>query len=230
MNRQTNPRWRRLIGPSRVLAMLLGALLLGALALAPVPSRADEEDGEAEYVRIEEDWSLTVNDPDPQRGAPQVATQMAPSPWSRYFFVFQINYRELSDFVEGGLQAQIWKDNSIRDWKSAGIATMGTPNEVVTWTQSMERDGAELKFKIKSGSSTTWGDLAEAGLQVKTANGRAAFTTYSSDYSTEKSGITYGANRVNQLTLVEVRKYKADGTCDQETTPRIVFQAVTTTP
>jgi hypothetical protein len=148
---------------------------------------------------------------------------MAPGQFSRYFCVFQINFRELGQFHEGGLQVQLWRDGKVCNWMSAGSAVMGSRDETVAWTQAMSRDGFKLNFSIKAGISTTWGNLAEHNLATETWNLRRYFTAYDSADSVKKSGISFGANRVKQLILVEVRKYKEDGTCDKETTPRTVF-------
>jgi len=221
---------RHMPRPGAIGSFLLAALSVSAL-IFPIPTAIGGPD-DLTVVRVEEDWVLTVNEPDNERAAPQVATQMAPAPDSPYYCIFQINHRELSQFVTGGLQVQIWYGDSNKGYKSYGSAALATTNETVTWTQRLEKnaDGYRLKFSIVAGSSFTWGNLADAGLSVKcnaidVSPQDISLDNYDPGYSVSNSGITFGANRVYLLQLVQVRKYRKNGSVEVDVTPRTVYQA-----
>ena len=42
-------------------------------------------------IRVEEDWSLSVNQPDANLAAPQMSTQMARAPWASRFCNLHLN-------------------------------------------------------------------------------------------------------------------------------------------
>lgn len=226
---QRNVRWCRRVRGCLVGAAVIAASWTGLLIPdAPLAARATD----VVYTRIEEDWVMVLNDPEEGRAAPQVVTEMAPAADSLYFGNFHINHRELAQYVIGGLQVQLWKGEANKAYQSYGYAVMASPGEVVTWTQYMQRneDSHRLKFGIKSGVSTTWGVLDTAGLVVKARHydegpDDVALEGYSSDYSVQNSGITFGANRVSVLKLVQVRKYRTDGLIDLELNVRIVHEA-----
>jgi hypothetical protein len=217
-------RWRR---P----ALLLGALVAVAgalLASVAGPVTAQAPGPGAHVVRVEEDWSLSVNQPDSSLAAPQVSTQMARAPWAPRFCNLHLNSTDLPSFNVGGLQLQSWLDNqNLSVATGSSPAIMATPNELVTWTQYMRIDSGNLYFGIGTlqpgvpgSSSQTWGDFS--GIEVSVPGSTANLDSYDRTYSQNNSGVTFGANRVDSLTLVQVRCYCSDGSVVTDANPYVV--------
>ena len=203
---------------------LLTIALVGALALFVAPLSRTTADIHLPVVKVEEHWTLLINDPDPDISSPQISTQMARSPWAPRFCNFHLNSCDVPSFAQGGLQLQIWRDSTnLAVVTSSNRATMTTSNELVDWTQYLKLTGASLTFGISSASSQTWGDFS--GVQVQIPGGSLLLDEYSADYSQQNSGVTFGANRVSSLVLVWSKVTYADGSYTLDSTPRVVFSA-----
>ena len=175
-------------------------------------------------VRIEEDWELIVGDPAIDRAAPQVSTQMARSTSASRFCNFHLNSLDIPNYKQGGLQLQVWHgQDSIGVTNGVSSDVLNTSGERLTWTQYLSRDSGVLKFGISAAASQTWGDFS--GLEVTVRGGSAALDNYDATYSKNNSGVTFGANRVNSMTLLGVRKYHADGSLETDDTVRAVYPA-----
>jgi len=203
---------------------LLTLALVGALALFVAPLSRTTADIHLPVVKVEEHWTLLINDPDPDISSPQISTQMARSPWAPRFCNFHLNSCDVPSFAQGGLQLQVWRDSTnLAVVTSSNRATMTTSNELVEWTQYLKLTGASLTFGISSASSQTWGDFS--GVQVQIPGGSLLLDEYSADYSQQNSGVTFGANRVSSLVLVWSKVTYADGSYTLDSTPRVVFSA-----
>src|SRR5579864_3223273 len=100
-------------------------------------------------VRVEEDWSLSVNQPDGSLAAPQVSTQMARNLTTARFCNFHLNSTDLPAFAIGGLQLQSWRGSqNLNVYTGPNGAIMSTPYELVTWTQYMRSANGNLYFGI----------------------------------------------------------------------------------
>jgi hypothetical protein len=208
------------------LAVAAGLAGLGGLVLTTTGARAQEQDNEdgPHVVRIEEDWSLLVSNPSYNLSCPQVSTQMAPDPQGNEFYQFHINYQDVPRFIQGGLQLQAWNVNSLVQVNtSTNTSTMGTANELVTWTQYLQRSQwpAGLTFGISTSASQTWGDFSGASFTVRETDAR--LDNYSPDYSAQQSGVTYGPNLVPLLVLVESRRYYSNGSVQTDSNPRVIL-------
>jgi hypothetical protein len=205
------------------------AALIAVLLVLALPRPAASLFGVV--VRVEEDWSLTVNQPNARLASPQISTQMARAPWASRFCNFHLNSIDLPAFQLGGLQLQAWSGSTnINVYTSSNTATMSTDNELVTWTQYLRSDGTTLKFGIGTlqscvagSSSTTWGDFS--GMEIAVPGASTILDFYSPDYSVQNSGVTFGANRVDTLTLVQIRYYYSDGSIVTDSNPRLVYSA-----
>jgi hypothetical protein len=206
---------KRLVTFSGVLSLFV------VLTSAPGPVGADLQ-LPGGLLRVEEDWSLLVMQPDGARAAPQVSTQMARNPFGTCFANFHINSADVPSYQEGGLQLQAWQGKTNTAYLTQyNRLTMNTPGELVTWTQYLRVADGALKFGISSASSQTWGDFS--GMEIDYGGSSTDLSIYSPDYSRQNSGVTYGANRVTSLVLVAVRTYNAAGLVSQDNTPRVVF-------
>jgi hypothetical protein len=210
---------------------LLVALTLAA-AILPLDlcsfANTNNTGGPPTVVRIEEDWALTVSTPNANLSGPQLSVQMAPSPDSTEFYQFHLNSQDIPKFVQGGLQLQAWNATSVLAVNtSPNTQTLATDSELITWTQYLAQannNGSKgLLFGISAASSVTWGDFSGASFLV---NGEyTVLDNYSQDYSVQNSGITYGANLVTSLILVQTRMYYSDGSVVTDVTPRTVYNA-----
>ncbi len=203
---------------------LLALAVVGALTPLVAPVSRTTADDPVAVVKVEEHWSLLINEPDPSISSPQVSTQMAASPWTSRFVNFHINSCDIPSYAQGGLQMQVWRaDVNLAVMTSPSRATMSTSNELVEWTQYLKQDGTGLTFGISSASSQTWGDFS--GVQVQISSGSTVLDNYSADYSQQNSGITFGANRVSSLVLVWTKITYSDGSVQTDNTPRVIYSA-----
>jgi hypothetical protein len=175
-------------------------------------------------VRVEEDWSLLVSSPEAGRSSPQVSTQMARAPYASRFCNFHLNSCDVPTFRQGGLQLQVWQGAVNQAASSNGSSVMNTANELVSWTQYLRVDGNSLKFGISAASSTTWGDFS--GQEILVSSHSTNLAEYSSDYSVNNSGVTYGANRVTSMVLTCVRTCYSNGSMQSDSTPKVIYSTL----
>src|SRR5438105_2896138 len=117
---------RQLFATGAVLALL--AVLAGTTA-----ARADLLSSLG-CARIEEDWTLVINEPNDLVASPQVSTQMSARAVQGRFYNFHVNSRDVPNFQLGGLQLQVWLNTSnLAAANSSNAAVMSTTNEMVTW-------------------------------------------------------------------------------------------------
>jgi hypothetical protein len=175
-------------------------------------------------VRVEEDWTLVVNQTNDLVASPQVSTQMARWPGAQRFFNFHLNSVDLPAFALGGLQLQVWRGtDNLAVYTHSNASIMATPDELVTWTQYLRKDGSTLYFGISGASSQTWGDFS--GIEVASTGNSSNLDDYDPSYSLQNSGVTFGANRVASFKLVAVRLYYSNGTVTTDSTERVVYAA-----
>jgi hypothetical protein len=177
-------------------------------------------------VRVEEDWSLLVSQPNKDSASPQVSTQMARSPYSSRFCNFHLNSTDVPAFALGGFQLQVWKGSTNLPYMNSSTSPiLSTDNELITWTQYLKQNSnVKLTFGISAASSQTFGDFS--GVSIDIPSGSTSLDNYSPDYSLANSGVTYGANRVTSLVIVQVRKIYSDGSVVSDSTPRVVYSSV----
>jgi hypothetical protein len=201
--------------------------LVLALALLFLTERLDAQlwwSSGPSIVRVEEDWSLLVGQPDRNSAAPQVSTQMARWPFAARFCNLHLNSTDLPAFAVGGLQIESWNGATNLDYRNSPTSpVLATNNELITWTQYLKQNpGGGLTFGISAASSQTFGDFSGIAL---TLPGNNSLDYYSPDYSQKNSGVTFGANRVSSLVIVQVRTYGSDGSVVTDSTPRVVYSS-----
>lgn len=210
----------RLPARSAIATLLLGFPLASTLGLWP--ARAD---GPPDVLKVQEDWELVVGDADTLREAPQVVCAMAPRPSDdSVYALFELNHQSLPSYQSGGLQLQVWSGDELLGYKDDERSELlGQAGEVITWTQEMSTQQCGLKFRVLNGSSGTWGAFAPDGaLSVDGGQGADDLNGYSPDFSVSRSGVSFGAKRVQSLTLKRVRLYSEQGLIAEDTTPRSV--------
>jgi hypothetical protein len=209
--------------------------VLVVAAMATTPARADLWDdlldllNLRQVVRIEEDWTLVVNQTNDLVASPQVSTQMSSRAVNGRFCNFHLNSRDVPNFQLGGLQLQVWNGtNNLAYINSSNTSVMSTPDELVTWTQYIRKESSSLYFGIGTkqeyipgASSTTWGDFSS--VETVIPGGSASLSQYTPVYSQQHSGVTFGANRVQALVLTQVRVYYDNNDVETDYTPRVIY-------
>ena len=195
-------------------------------AAAPAPAGAQES-----YARIEEDWEIVIFEPDYQKPVPQiVVASRTGTDTNSTACLLNFNFRQVfidgapSTPLPGGLQAQVWKAGPSvpAAEQNHGQEQLSQAGETIRWTQYMTRNGSQLTFGVTNFSSQTWGNLADDTIRLVVADPAQAFTQYDPAGSVNDSGILYGANRVQSLKLLRVRKYRTDGTLVEDNTERVL--------
>lgn len=196
-------------------------VVLGSAALWPSFASAPVSDP---VVRIEEDWALDVNEPNGDTTAPQFHTVMSPMPGLDSFYAQTLwNYRETPDFAAGGVQLHSYDGETLLRKRSIESGTLSTVAETITWTQSLETDGTTLTFSISNGESTTWGTFGR-DMNISSAANLAQLNEYDPETTVANSCVTFGANRVQSLSIKRIRYYGATGLLYTDTTERHVCE------
>jgi len=102
-------------------------------------------------------------------------------------------------------------------------SVMSLSGETVRWTQVMELREGMLTFEVTDGTSSSWGSFGGQGyLKASVATPLSDLNGYDPAVSVANSGVSYGGNRVESLTLKAVRLFTATGEELADTTPRVV--------
>lgn len=203
--------------------VLCGCAALMALVGSPLGAALDDDN---KVTRIEEDWELRVNEPGPDKDAPQFHTVMSPtSNINSIYFQIGWNYCDNPDYRAGGLQMRAWDGDNEVGAKVARSDQLSTNAETISWTQVLKINDSALTFEIKNGNSTTWGAFG-GGSETRLSgySSLSNLNSYSPQVSTRQSWITFGANRVSQLRMKEIRYYNSDGDLiARDTTSRTIY-------
>ncbi len=211
-------RWQSLV--------LVGAAAFAACLLLPsgTLTGATADDGGPAIVRVEEDWQLVLNEPEVDLDAPQFHTTMSPyGGVDRDYAQVRWNYREQPDFEAGGLQVELWRGADALVRHGVGDQSLSHDAETITWTQRLDAHDGWLRFQVLNGRSVSWGNFGGDGMAVSAPSNVPNLNAYSASASRFNSAITFGANRVNLLRIVEVRRYSAVGLVSTERSPFVVY-------
>ena len=215
----TSVRFARLWGFQS--AVVFGAIL--GLLLLPAALKAQTSN----VKKVEEDWELVLNEPSPDRAAPQVTCSISPvNHFDGVYAALELNHGTLPGYTPGGLQLQVWNGESwltVRDYDNT---TLQHTAEVVTWTRRMSLADGKLTFNVANGNSTSWGAFGSGGnIKLSLITTLSNLDLYSPDLSASHSGIGFGSQRVQSLKLKKVRYYDGSGNLlSEDTTPRVVHQ------
>lgn len=198
------------IGDRRLQGMLVFVLLFGPIAAA----QTDGDD--VQIVRVEEEWELTVGEPNLSKNAPQVTMVMSPHANSNSeYYVFELNYKTQPDYEAGGLQVQRWTSWGLAQSRNGGPSTqmqLNNTNDTVTWRQVMGVGDGVLRFEVENGNSGSWGAFGGQGyLRLDSSTPLQNLNNYRVKNSLDESGISFAGNRVDSLKLTRVKWYASDG-------------------
>lgn len=191
------------------------------LWLSPASVTRAEDAGDP-VVKVEEKWSLTINEPAPALDSPQLNTVMSPGGGS-VFGLFTINYRDYLEFIPGGVGVEMWDGDAQLATQSQHSSYLNGNNETISWTQVLELNGSDLKFRVVDGNSSSWGAFGGESLKVSHGAALESLGGYDPEHSAGNAVVTFGGNRVESLTLVEVRKTHQSGQVSVDSTARVVF-------
>lgn len=169
--------------------------------------------GSFDIVKVEEEWALVVETPDPLQDAPQVSTWMSPSAsMDGVYFGVELNHAQRPEYEGGGFQTKAMIDaDQVDDRLGHQGENLAISGETVRWTQSLSISNGELFFTIKSGTSQTWGNFGGPSMLVKLSTSLTNLNDYSPTLSADSSGVGFAANRVASLKLVKVRVFTSQG-------------------
>jgi hypothetical protein len=205
-------------------ALLFGGAIAGLLFGLGVGVRADN--GQS-ITRVEEDWRIEFGTPDADLNAPQVTMTMSPSGGvNGHHAEFEINHRTQPDYSAGGLQLQRWWADTCLDMKTShkqGILT--APNDVATFTLSMQAQSGTLTFGVSNGNSQTWGTFGNSGwLSLSTPWEGSDLSSYDPNTSLTNSYVGFGSNRVQRVLRTQVRCYSNSTLISTDSTQQVIYQ------
>lgn len=166
-------------------------------------------------MKVEETWELVVASADPTSGGPQLCTVMSPyAHVGAYYGIFSINYRELPDIAEGGLQTAMWNGSTNLDYGIPLTQPLHTAGDTITWIQYLDlNSNGDLRFHVHNGSSLTWGSFGGGGfcadLYSTTVTNLNGYTPDISVAYARRWGLE--RDRVTSLSITHIRKWDQAG-------------------
>lgn len=185
-------------------AVVIGfASALGTLANASEP-----------WGRIEEDWELQLQQPDPATNSPQLSIYLTPdAEQPSHYFQLQLNHAADANFSGGGFRVSAARNDEVIDEaRSESRVILNHPEETIRWTNVMASMNGEILFAIKNGTSVSWGEFGgpEYLLRIP-AEEISDLRRYTPRRSAADVDVGFGKNRVQALKLLRVRAYRTDG-------------------
>jgi len=195
---------------------------VGALALLMMAGSVWGQAGAV--VRVEQDWELSVGEPDPQTDAPQVVCVISPGGDTQgVYAAFELNQQSQPVFSAGGMQLQVWEGElPLKAARAGDLLKLQAAGEHVCWTLVMELDDGQLTFQVCDGHSATWGEFGGEGLRASVATAAAHLNGYDTQVSVRNSGVGFAPNRVHALTLKRIRTYFANGEVVEDRGEKVV--------
>jgi hypothetical protein len=167
-----------------------------------------------DIVKVEEDWSLDIANPEPDADCPQVVTVFGPAdPSVGTHAILELNHGTLPDYCQGGMQLQAWYGDYLIGYHSQfAPAELNYAIEQVTFTTATRVRDGYLHLYVKNGHSLTWGDFGgfDSQLSIYMGTWRSNLNDWNAQGSITNSRVAYGANRVNNFVRTAVRYYIAD--------------------
>ncbi len=187
----------------------LGGMFLIATSLT-INVNAEET---PEVIRVEEDWELVVNQPEPALFSPQITLFVSPTSSETDYFQLQMNYAADDEFSGGGFHVAAVKNEQIYDEaRSVTRIPLRTDGDRIRWTSVMAAFDDRFYFAVRDGHSDDWGAFGGPQYLVEMTSGSVKnLDGYSYQKSVDNIDIGFGANRVSSLKLLRVRLYYKSG-------------------
>lgn len=207
---------------------LLALVVAGVADLSPAVAQdgvTTQLDSAPPIFRVEEDWEILIEDPDPNLDIPQIVTVFGPSDAAfGTHTVFELNHGTLPDFGEGGMQLQVWWQDALVGYRRQRSPTeLYVSNEVIRFTTVTALKNHILEMAVINGVSETFGEFGNTGgLTLQLYSSRDNLNPYDPENSIRYSRVTFGANRVRYFKRAAIRFYAEDGLYLSDTTPQYV--------
>ena len=164
--------------------------------------------------KIEEDWEMVINEPDSANYSPQVTFFTSPSAnLDEAYFQLQMNYAADAEFSGGGFHVASVQNEAILDEaRSETRSILATDGDHIRWTSVMAVIQNKALFAVKNGQGTEWGNFGGPEYLVRmTPSPVSDLSGYNPQQSLDTVDIGFGANRVQSITLLQVRFFYTDG-------------------
>ncbi|TWU55774.1 hypothetical protein [Rubripirellula reticaptiva] len=194
---------------------MLRSVFIGGMfaAFAAWTSSACTAD-ESVIYKIEEDWEMVINEPDPANCSPQVTFFTSPSADAEdIYFQLQMNYSADAQFSSGGFHVAAFQGGHMHDEARSGTEkVLASSGDIIRWTSVMAVVDEKLLFAVKDGYSDEWGAFGGPDYLVRIPTSSIQnLATYHPRKSLETVDVGFGANRIDSLTLRRVRVFYVDG-------------------
>ncbi|MCA9068899.1 MAG: hypothetical protein KDA84_08255 [Planctomycetaceae bacterium] len=206
---------------------LFSPLPLVALTLALVGTLTTTDQAIGQVVYIEEDWEIQIGTPDPDGEAPQIITAMSSTDrLEDVHAILEMNHSTLPDYQAGGMSLQIWSSGTNLDYMvHPHKDKLHIDNEVLTYKMTMKISDGTIRFEVKNGTASSWGNYGIGGFHRTVTTPQTEFTQYSPATSAKFSKVGYAKHRVKKFFLKESRTYNAAGELiSRDTTERVVHE------
>ncbi|WP_372721502.1 hypothetical protein [Novipirellula sp.] len=193
----------------RIAQTMIGGIL--TLAVAPAADCSAED---VAIFKIEEDWEMVLNEPDPINHSPQVTFFTTPTDDPSRYFQLQLNHAVDAQFSGGGFHvAAVENDHILDEARSETRVALSSDGDHVRWTSILATVEDQTLFAIKNGHASQWGDFGGPDFLVRmNSDASLGLSQYHPQKSLDAVDIGFGANRVASITLLEVRVFYVDGT------------------
>ena len=199
-------RWLRAARSTAASGILAGLALL-------LSSNAVHADHGSIY-KVEEEWEIVIDDPDPSINSPQITFFVTPNPAEpNCYFQLQMNYAADDTYSSGGFHVGAFHSGTLLDEaRSATRRTLTVDGDRVRWTNVMAAIDGQLLFAVKDGYGDDWGEFGGPEYLVRMESDHIDDLSHYTPYeSLQMVDIGFGANRVRSVTLRSVRLYYDDG-------------------
>ncbi len=190
------------------LSLAFSGLIMSALLSASALAH------ERTLFLVEEDWEMTVNDPEPNNNSPQVAFFMYPdADHADCYFQLQMNYAAEDQYSSGGFRVGAFCNEApVDEERSVVRESLAWSNDKLTWTNAMAVFNGKLMFALKDGRGVQWGTFGGPAYLVEMDDQELhSLEHYSPENSIAAVDIGFGANRVSSIRLKRVRLRYTDG-------------------
>jgi hypothetical protein len=188
--------------------------IIGGLVLASVLSAPYCAADEPTIYKIEEDWEMVIHEPDRINVSPQITFSMSPGTNEHNcYFQLQMNYFADEQFSAGGFHVAAFHDDEIADEaRSKTQIVLATHHDHIRWTSVMAVVDGKAMFAVRDGHGDEWGDFGGPDYLVKLPTCPVDdLSGYHPQTSLDNVDISFGANRVDSVTLIQVKLFYTDG-------------------
>jgi hypothetical protein len=206
--------------------------LVAAIAFLGIVAMSESASAQPTY--IEEDWEVVIGTPDPDAHAPQIITAMSSTDrLEDVHALFELNHATLPVYQAGGMSMQIWSSETNLDyWVHPLQGALRIENEVIRYKMTMKVSNGQIRFEVKNGQSSTWGNnWGIGGFYRIVPTSQTAFTLYSPETSVKFSRVAFAKHRVKKFSLKASRVYGPNGQLiSEDNTERVVHELTAETP